>query len=334
MSRDKHEVHTERPELDVPVEDFEHIDADAWTIAAGLPQLASVLHDGTRAADASPEDWRRQLSPAKSEGFTQIELPSTWIPLTEISQDRQNELFSTIADMGFTVPGLSLARSSILQAGREKQNLRAHHKTIDIAAERRIPFVCIGLHEPLLPRQKEALWFWDAQGPTQPSDPDTYDAAVAGFRELARHASDVGVELTLEMYEDTYLGSADGAVRLLEDIDSDAIGLNPDVGNLLRLNRPVDTWEYMLYRMLPHTNYWHVKNYTRSALVGSGQFATAPAPLALGIINYRKALAFAFAHGFHGPFITEHYGGDGIHISGLNREYLRDLMRAYSGALL
>jgi sugar phosphate isomerase/epimerase len=263
-----------------------------------------------------------------AEGFTAIELPTTWMPLAELPPARRDELFATIDDLGLSVPGISLARASIIRPGHEQQNLRLHHDTIDIAAERGVGFVCIGLHEPLLPRQQEALWFWDAPGPGKPSDPEVYAAAVRGFHELGAHAAEAGVSLTLEMYEDTFLGTADEAVRLLHDVDSEAVGLNPDIGNLLRLNRPVDTWEYALHRMLPHTNYWHVKNYTRSALADTGQFATAPVPLELGIIDYRKALAFAFAQGFDGPIVTEHYGGDGIHISAINREYLRELMRA------
>ncbi|WNY35397.1 hypothetical protein Q9Q99_13040 [Curtobacterium flaccumfaciens] len=49
------------------------------------------------------------------------------------------------------------------------------------------------------------------------------------MRELGEHAASVGLPMALELYEDTYLGTADGAVRLVEEIGLDNVGLNADV---------------------------------------------------------------------------------------------------------
>ena len=148
--------------------------------------------------------------------------------------------------------------------------------------------------------------------------------------ELGRHAAGLGLELTLEMYEDTYLGTGASSVRLVTEVGLDNVGLNPDVGNLIRLHRPIDDWQETLADTLPYANYWHVKNYSRDENPESGSYMAVPAPLELGLINYRHAVRDAVALGFRGTFVCEHYGGDGLGVSALNRDYLR---RVLPGAL-
>ena len=72
--------------------------------------------------------------------------------------------------------------------------------------------------------------------------------------ELGSHAEAVGVDIALEMYEDTYLGTADSAVAMVQDINHPRVGLNPDWGNLQRLLRPVERWEVMAAKTLPTPN--------------------------------------------------------------------------------
>ncbi|MFX9649778.1 TIM barrel protein, partial [Acinetobacter baumannii] len=79
-----------------------------------------------------------------------------------------------------------------------------------------------------------------------PDDPDTRARAVGRIRELGRHAAELGLEVSLEMYEDTYIGTADDAVRFVTDVDLPNVGINPDIGNLIRLHRPVEHWLSMI----------------------------------------------------------------------------------------
>jgi len=73
--------------------------------------------------------------------------------------------------------------------------------------------------------------------------------------------------------------------------------------------------------------YWHVKNYARAEDPGAGIYLTSPASLAAGLIDYRRAIAFAVAHGLRGAFLCEHYGGDGLSVSTENMRYLSGLLR-------
>ncbi len=146
------------------------------------------------------------------------------------------------------------------------------------------------------------------------------------FRELGDHAAAAGVAISLELYENTYLGSADDAIRFLDDIGHDAVGLNPDIGNLIRQQRPVDTWEYLVSVTAARANYWHIKNYARLEDPATGTVLTHPTSLELGIVNYRDAVRYAIANGFSGAFVVEHYGGDGLSVGATNAAYLRRIL--------
>lgn len=89
--------------------------------------------------------------------------------------------------------------------------------------------------QALTPAQEKALWFWLAEG--HQDDPALRPLAVERVRELGDHAQANGIELSLEMYEDTFLGTADEAVAFHADVNHPAVGLNPDLGNFIRLHR-------------------------------------------------------------------------------------------------
>jgi len=186
--------------------------------------------------------------------------------------------------------------------------------------------VSFGFFQALTPEQKQALWFWTVQGHVNPDGPDSWNKAVSRIRELADHAAQYDIEVALEMYEDTYVGTADSAVRFITDVDHPSVTLNCDLGNLVRLHRPVEHWRSMMAKLAPFAGYWHAKNYYRTEDATTGLVVTAPAPLEFGVISYREAIRTAIAHGFRSAFLLEHYGGDGLSVSATNREYLRRIL--------
>lgn len=190
--------------------------------------------------------------------------------------------------------------------------------------------VSFGLHRPLTTEQQKAFWFWTAPGPVDSDDDATWELAVARLRELGAHASALDLEVSLEMYEDTLLSSSESAVRLVQDIGMDNVGLNPDLGNLYRLHRPIEDFLTAVERCMPIANYWHVKSYFRSE-DSAGNPVSIPAPMAHGSANYRMAIAIAVEAGFTGPFCVEHYGGDGLTVSAENRDYIRRMLSVTLG---
>lgn len=305
------------------------LDAQTWPIAAGLLPFRDLDRAGRSALDRGPEHWHDVFTEVLAVGFDSAELTDTWLKVADLSPTGLDELANIAYTVGLRLPAIALIRRSVIDVTDGPANLVYSHRAIDAAAALGCRVVSVGLHEPLTPDQQRALWFWTEDGPTNdPGDKDRWRLAVKRLRELGQHAADVGVLLTLEMYEDTYLGTADSAVRLVEDIDEPSVGLNPDTGNMLRLHRPVEPPLDVLEKTLPYANYWHVKNYTRDEDRRRQLFTSSPSPMAFGAIDYRTAIKTAVDVGFRGVITCEHYGGDGLTVCAANRDYLRSILPA------
>jgi len=302
-------------------------DAESWPVAAAMLPFLAVTTSGTPVQDAGDEVWHAALAEVAHAGFTDVDLTDSWVRPGDLDERGLQRLAAAAADTGLHAEAISAIRRSVIDPESGDDNLAYSHRTIDAAAALGCSTVSVGLHRPLLAEQRPPLWFWTVDGPKDAEDAATWDLAVARLRELGEHARSVGVLLSLEMYEDTLLGSADSAVRLVQDIDSDVVGLNPDLGNLFRLHRPIEPFLEALAKCLPHTNYWHVKNYYRDEDPATGAVVSMPAPMDSGSMNYRRAVKMALDAGFTGAFCVEHYGGDGLAVMARNRDYIRDLLR-------
>ena len=296
--------------------------SSTWPIAAALHQFANP---GVQHADSST--WVDTLREVAGVGFSNIDLTDSWLQIGDLSPERLAEFELALVTAGVRVPALSITRRSIIDPETGDDNLAYTRRTLEAAASLGVGVLSLGLHRPLTAAQREQLWFWNAPSAGDPeNDADTWNLAVSRFREIGRHAAEYNMLVSLEMYEDTYLGTADSAVRMIEEIGLPNVGLDPDIGNLVRLHRPIENWRDILTKTLPHTNYWQVKNYTRDEDHVTGAVITHPAPLALGFINYRDAVREALSLGFQGVFCCEHYGGDGLGVSAMNQRYLRTLL--------
>ncbi|WP_207454420.1 sugar phosphate isomerase/epimerase family protein [Herbiconiux sp. SYSU D00978] len=301
--------------------------AETWPIAAALLQFPGTLRDGSSVQDAPVESWVETLSEVGRVGFDNVDLTDSWLRIGDLTPARHAEFASALRHLSLTVPAVSITRRSVADPVAGTENLAYAHRTIDAAAELGAGVLSIGFHQPLTAAQREQLWFWNAAGAADDvDDPTAWARAVARISELGRHAADAGLLVSIELYEDTFFGTADSAVRFIEDVDLPNVGINPDIGNLLRLHRPVERWQDMLAKTLPYANYWQVKNYTRDEDPLTGAIVTTPAPLELGVVDYRTAIRDAVALGFDGVITCEHYGGDGLGISARNMRYLRTLL--------
>ncbi|MBB1483011.1 sugar phosphate isomerase/epimerase [Tessaracoccus sp. MC1865] len=289
-----------------------------WPIAAAMLPFPD-------SQDEPAAVWRNQLDQVLREGFTEVDLTDNWVRIGDLDAARLDELRAVLGDLGLNPVAVSAIRRSVIDPEAGDANLEYSHRVLEAAGVVGSKVVSFGLHRPLTPGQREAFWFWTAPGPVDATDAATWGLAVARLRELGLHAAGLGLEMSLEMYEDTLLGSSESAVRLVRDIGLANVGLNPDLGNLYRLHRPVEDFLTAVERCLPHANYWHVKNYFRSE-EAAGNVVSLPAPMAHGSANYRRAIQIAVEAGFDGPFCVEHYGGDGLTVSAENRDYIRRML--------
>jgi len=297
--------------------------AEDWPIAAAMLSLGDA-HPAGSPGDAA-ERWLDDLREVADAGFADVDLTDSWVRCGDLDGAGIALLRESLASAGLTAVSLSAIRRSVIDEQHGEAHLAYAHRTIDAAAELGVSVVSFGLHRALTARQREALWFWTVEGHRDPlEDADAWHLAVARFRELGRHADEVGLLLSLELYEHTFLGTAASAVRLVEDIGLDVVGLNPDIGNLVRLHEPVEDWRAIAEATMPYANFWHVKNYARDEDPAAGLYSTVPTSLELGFIDYRSAVKIALRHGFQGVICVEHYGGDGLSVSATNRDYLRN----------
>ena len=304
-------------------------DSTNWPIAAALLQFPGTKPDGTSVQDESAEGWAQTLREVRNVGFDAVDLTDSWLKPADLPAHRLAEFKDVLNITGLTAPVLSIVRTSVVDPVNGAANFDYTLRSIEAAAELGVGTLSLGLHQPLTPAQRQRLWFWTAEGAGDPpGDTGIWQLAVQRFREIGRQAADYGMLVSLELYEDTYLGTADSAVRLIEDIGMANVGINPDIGNLVRLHRPIDSWQEILHKTLPYTNYWQVKNYFRDENPDTGSVTSSPAPLELGFINYRQAVREALAAGFTGVFCCEHYGGDGLGVSAMNQRYLRTLLES------
>ena len=276
---------------------------ETWPIAAAMIQYPNLLPDGRSVQDQSVEEWAATLDDIVDVGFTELDPTDSWLRLADLTPARRNDFMALVRSLGLTVPAISTSRRSVIDAKYGDEYLAYGHRVIDTAKAIGAEAVSFGLFEPLTDAQKKALWFWTVDGAKNPDDPAIWQKAVSRIRELGRHAEELGIEVSLEMYEDTYLGTADSSVRFVQEVGLPNVGINADLGNLIRLHRPVEHWQQMMEKVAPYAKFWHVKNYTRVEDPVSGAIVTHPAPLESGIINYRAAIRMALAHGFQSAFL-------------------------------
>ncbi|MGO2986326.1 MAG: sugar phosphate isomerase/epimerase family protein [Brevibacterium aurantiacum] len=297
-----------------------------YTIACCMHGFSPHLPPRTVAGCGHPRSWAAVFSTLTDLGFTALEIADSHIRPADLSPERRSLLKELATSSGVDLTSIHVQCQSVIDPARGEANLDYAHRTIDVAAELGCQVFSTGLHQPFSPAQRRALWFWTAKGWEDPVDPDVRALAVRRLRELGRHAAEVGLPMSLEMYEDTYLGTAESAVRLIEEIGLDTVGLNPDIGNLIRLHRPTDGWREMHELTLPYANYWHMKNYQRDEAGDGSWFTSHPTTLQNGLIDYRAVVARAVELGFDGPFLMEQYGGDSLGVCAENRTYLTGLL--------
>lgn len=296
--------------------------SEQWPIAAKM-SFGPKARNG-EPLEKHPEEWRRQLRQVKHLGYTALDPFDVWLPFWDFTNAQAQELLDSLDEYGLVIPSLSMGRKSIVHDRLGDDHLEDAYKYIEFARRCGASIVNIGFFNELTPAQEKAIWFWHEDGHTELSK--NRDLAIERTRELADHAGGSDIEISLEMYEDTLIGTPDEAVVFVKDVDRKNVGLNPDLGNLIRLHRPMEDWKSMHSKVLPYSNFWHIKNYFRDFDPATGAYFSFPASLENGLIDYREILDDALYTGFSGPFVTEHYGGDWLTVGARNLRYLRDTL--------
>lgn len=298
--------------------------AETWPIGANMLTFGNTAPDGRPMQEADSRLWASQLRQVKELGVDQIDPTDAWLPLAKLSDERLEEFRRVLDGEGLSLASISMTRNSVVDVEHGEANLADAKRFVEIAPSFEVSLVNTGFMQALTPAQAKAIWFWLEEG--HHDDPALRDLALERIRDLGDLGAQHGVQISLEMYEDTYVGTADEAVSFVTDLGHDNVGLNPDVGNLVRLHREVEPYEDIFEKVLPHANFWHIKNYSRDFDPATGAYSSAPLPLKTGYINYRKIIRRALELGYTGPFCCEHYGSDSLGVIAENVHYIRQVL--------
>lgn len=299
--------------------------AEDWPIAAKM-NFPPRDGQGKRINDAPISVWREQIKLVADMGYTYIDPIDDWLQLSELSDERFSDFQQILKEFNLKVWAVSFGRRSPVDRVHGKSHIEAYKRMIDRAADLHIHVVNIGFMQELTPAQLNAQWFWHEQGHVD--DPAMRDTALERVADVASYAAERGVEISLELYEDTFLGSGKLAVEFIQDLGMENVGINPDVGNFIRLHREIEPWKESFEYVLPYANYWHIKNYTRDFDPATGAYYSFPSALEDGYIDYRWVIRRALELGYRGAFMTEHYGGDWLGIGARNARYIREILKS------
>jgi sugar phosphate isomerase/epimerase len=258
-------------------------------------------------------------------GFDAVDLVDSWLAPGYLSAAELRELAAVLGDTGLRLAGISVVRRSVIDPRDGTANLDYTLRSLDAAAALGAPVVSIGFHRPLTPEQRSAS-FWLVDPPRDDRSEANWALAAERVGRVVARAEELGIAVALELHEGTLLDSAAGALRVIELVGSTSLGVNPDLGNLVRVPEPLAaSWEETLRAVLPHTTYWHVKNYAR--VERPGLVVTLPSELEAGHVDYRRALGLALDAGYAGPVCIEHYEGDALGAIARGRAYVEQVVR-------
>ena len=270
--------------------------------------------------------WRTELSRLRRAGFSAIDLVDGWLPFPDMSDDELDDLGSVLDEVQLSARGLSVTRASLIDRERGNAHLERTLHAVEVAATLGVPVLEIGFH-PRLDDRSDGVWFWEVPLPADDRSDATWNLAVERMSSVCARAAELGVQINVELYEDTLVSTGADAARLVSSVGHDNLGVNPDLGNTYRSATPQrESWLTTLRGCLPYMTYWHLKNYTRSSASRQGPFAVSPTALGEGDIDYRLAVGEVLESGYRGPFVLEHYGGDALWMQERGRLYLDRLI--------
>jgi len=156
-----------------------------------------------------------------------------------------------------------------------------------------------------------------------------YEMTAKHLREVGGIAADHGIELSIEMHQNSVADNAWSCLHLLEMIDCPNVGVNPDLGNLYwNYDEPEETNEEAISKLAPKATYWHCKQLQRVHIPELERAYFLKVPLPDGEIDYRFAISAMVAAGYQGYLAIEGCReGDQIYGDGRSVAYCRELLR-------
>ncbi len=292
-------------------------------IAYAFRRCASYPYNGPGLpTDAS--DRRQFLAKVKEIGFDGIELPA--MNLADAAIDT---LRAELEDAGVpcvAIRGGGGAAHPRVAAANKKRMEDAVHFAAKVGASVVNSTVTTPPREP----GKKGTYRGESvsQGSSRYASEADYERTASAVTDVANIAADLGVEISIEVHQNSIVDNSWSALHLLGLIDAPNVGINPDLGNIYwTYDIPEESCEDAIVALAPHVNYWHCKSLYRVHIPDLETAIYVQAPLPDGEIDYRFAIAALLDAGYAGYLAIEGVRyGDGFHQDGRSVAYVKSVL--------
>lgn len=118
-----------------------------------------------------------------------------------------------------------------------------------------------------------------------------FERMAENFKNACDIADHVGVNITVEVHQNSPVDNSWAAVLLNQMVGRDNFGINPDLGNILwNYDVPEEDFDQSILAMAPISKYWHCKNLLRVYHPENNRSVYLRVPLSDGEIDYRFAI--------------------------------------------
>ncbi len=242
-------------------------------------------------------DRKQFLSKVKEIGFDGIELPAMNLPDAEVANLR-SELEGAGVPCVAIRGGGGAAHPRV--AAANKQNMI---NAVQFASKVGAGVVNSTVTTPSRDPNGKGTYRGESvsQGSSRLAANADYERTASAVSEVAGVAADLGVEISIEIHQNSIVDNSWSALHLLELIDAPNVGLNPDLGNIYwTYDIPEESCEDAIAVLAPHVNYWHCKSLYRVHLPDQELAIYVQVPLPDGEIDYRFAISALVAANYSG----------------------------------
>jgi sugar phosphate isomerase/epimerase len=167
-----------------------------------------------------------------------------------------------------------------------------------------------------------------SQGSSRQANDEDYERTASAVSEVAGIAADLGIEISIEIHQNSIADNSSSTLRLLGLIDAPNVGINPDLGNIYwTYDIPEETCETAITAVAPQVNYWHCKSLYRVHIPELETAIYVQTPLPDGEIDYRFAIAALLDVNYNGYLAIEGIrDGDQFHQDGRSVAYVKSVL--------
>ena len=167
-----------------------------------------------------------------------------------------------------------------------------------------------------------------SQGSSRYASEADYERTANAVTDVANVAADLGVEISIEVHQNSIADNSWSALHLRGLIDAPNVGINPDLGNIYwTYDIPEESCEDAIVALAPHVNYWHCKSLCRVHIPDLETAIYVQVPLPDGEIDYRFAIAALLDAGYEGYLAIEGVrDGDAFHQDGRSVAYVKSVL--------